>query len=159
MNFLQHVYYLNVDPSQMDTQFQPFLIRGERTDSSESLEDRTTRIIQLAIDRKYPHILLINEPIKIVNPSLLLRQLEEVNSLIDWNVVCLDADYTKPYYRHSDSCIRVYSIQNVKAYLIHSSYYHTFLNTSPQNRLLLPRADRWYMITPRSEHTTSASYL
>ena len=154
------MYYLDVDPIQMDTQFQSLRIRGEPTESSQSLEERTRTIIQLAIDRKYPHVCIINDPIEIIHPSLLVGQLEEARSIIDWDVICLQAEYTKPYYRHSDSCHRVYSIQRLNAYIIRSSYFHTFLSTSPEHRLLLPRADRWYMITPNVEHTNpSVSYL
>lgn len=127
------------------------------------------KCIEYAKKNHFSHIMVLEDDIEFLDPTLFKNQLNLFLSLHkdDWDVVIIGGNNMIPYKTVDSSCIRVFNCQTTTGYLVKNHYYDKliknirdgiqFLLKNPQDTKkyaidkywhLLQMQDRWYMIIP-----------
>jgi GR25 family glycosyltransferase involved in LPS biosynthesis len=125
------------------------------------------KCIEIAINRDYEYIMICEDDIEILNPTLFLENMNRfLNSNINWDVVLIAGNNMVPYNFVTDYCIKIYNCLTTTGYIVKKKYYSTLLNNykegvknlmKEQNNSsykidkywqLLQNKDNWYMIIP-----------
>lgn len=86
-------------------------------------------VLKLARESNLPHVLIIEDDIKFLDPDLTNKTLNNIlNSGLDWNVIILGGNNSEPYTKINKDCIKVENCQTTTAYLVKQSYYDTLIN-------------------------------
>lgn len=86
-------------------------------------------VLKIARENNLPHVLIIEDDIKFLDPDLTNKTLSNVlNSGLDWNVIILGGNNYEPYTKINEDCIKVENCQTTTAYLVKQSYYDTLIN-------------------------------
>ena len=125
------------------------------------------KCIEIAIKRNYEYILICEDDIEILNPSLFVENINKfLNSQIEWDVVLIAGNNMIPYNFVTDYCIKIYNCLTTTGYIVKNKYFSTLLNNykegvlqfmkNPENKsftidkywLKLQMNNNWYMIIP-----------
>lgn len=86
-------------------------------------------VLKLARENNLPHVLIIEDDIKFLDPDLTNKTLNNIlNSGLNWNVIILGGNNYEPYTKINEDCIKVENCQTTTAYLVKQSYYDTLIN-------------------------------
>jgi GR25 family glycosyltransferase involved in LPS biosynthesis len=125
------------------------------------------KCIEIAIKRNYDYIMICEDDIEILNPSLFLQNINKfLNSQIEWDVVLIAGNNMIPYNFVTDYCIKIYNCLTTTGYIVKNKYFSTLLNNYKEGVTklmkeqsnssykidkywkLLQNKDNWYMIIP-----------
>jgi len=127
------------------------------------------KCIELAIERNYDYVIIMEDDIEFLNPSLFLNKLNKfLDSINDWDVLLISGNNMLPFNFINDSCIKVYNCQTTTGYIVRKEYYKTLLDNynegleklliEPNNEaykidkywMKLQKKDKWYLLIPPS---------
>jgi glycosyl transferase family 25 len=128
------------------------------------------RILEYARDNNISNIIIVEDDITFLNPSLFVNNLNEfLASNNTWDVVLLAGNNFKPYRPYNEFAVKVTKCQTTTGYLISSHYYDKLIDNikTGLSRLIkeptkhsffaidkhwfaLQKKDEWYLITPLS---------
>jgi GR25 family glycosyltransferase involved in LPS biosynthesis len=125
------------------------------------------KCIEIAMKRNYDYIMICEDDIEILNPSLFLQNINKfLNSQIEWDVVLIAGNNMIPYNFVTDYCIKIYNCLTTTGYIVKNKYFSTLLNNYKEGVTklmkeqsnssykidkywqLLQNKDNWYMIIP-----------
>jgi glycosyl transferase family 25 len=126
------------------------------------------KCLEIAKQNKYDHILIVEDDIQFLNPSLFVTQLNKfLTNHKTWDVVLVAGNNIPPYKVIDDSCVKISKCQTTTGYMIKNHYYDTLINNfktgiqklmkEPEKHIMyaidkywfqLQGKDSWYLITP-----------
>ena len=126
------------------------------------------KCLELAKERGYDHVLIVEDDILFLEPTVFIKQMNTFLSYKHkWDVVIFGGNNVPPYERIDDSCIAVSSCQTTTGYLVNAHYFDTLLAnfkeglrkllSEPEKHINyaidkywfhLQRKDNWFLITP-----------
>lgn len=125
------------------------------------------KCIETAMKRNYDYIMICEDDIEILNPSLFVQNINKfLNSQIEWDVVLIAGNNMIPYNFVTDYCIKIYNCLTTTGYIVKNKYFSTLLNNYKEGVTklmkeqsnssykidkywqLLQNKDNWYMIIP-----------
>lgn len=126
--------------------------------------------LELAKKRNWDHVIIVEDDITFLNPSLFVTQLNLfLSSHKTWDVVLLAGNVIPPYIKADKTCIQVVNCQTTTGYLVKRHYYDTLIANfkdslskllkDPDNKkayaldrywFSLQERDKWFLITPLS---------
>jgi GR25 family glycosyltransferase involved in LPS biosynthesis len=127
--------------------------------------------MEMAIKKKWDHVLVCEDDATIINPDQLVDQVNHFfNRFNDsWDVLLLAGNNYQPFRQESPEAVRVANCQTATAYLVRRPYFETLLanfreglgklkaepTKQPKYAIdqywkLLQRTGRWYLIVPIS---------
>lgn len=181
MELLKHTLYINLETrtdrlNHVKKELEKMKINGERinavktTDGAIGCTLSHIRCLELAKERQYPHVFIIEDDITFLQPELLcenLKKFQENLELQRWDVLIIGGNNCPPYMKITDYCIRVGNNQTTTGYIVKSHYYDTLIQNfkeSAQKLMRNPHNKRefaldmywkqlqqnglWYMIVP-----------
>lgn len=128
------------------------------------------KCLEMAKAAGWPHLLIVEDDIKFLDPQLFKNQLSKFLSTHKfWDVVLVGGNNVPPYQPVDDTCIRVGSCQTTTGYLVNGHYFDTLIENyrtgiklllaNPDKPVLyaidkywfhLQKRDHWYLIIPLS---------
>jgi len=133
------------------------------------------QLLEMALENKMDHILIVEDDITFLNPTLFVNQLnaffsnrnKNKNDNNKWDVVLFAGNNVPPYDVMDNTCIRVKRCQTTTGYLVNGHYVSTLMNNvkiglshlfkkPTEHRVyaidkfwqLLQPLHKWYLITP-----------
>ena len=126
------------------------------------------KCLELAKERGYDHVLIVEDDILFLEPTVFIKQINIfLSNKHKWDVVIFGGNNVPPYERIDDSCISVSSCQTTTGYLVNAHYFDTLLAnfkeglrkllSEPEKHINyaidkywfhLQRKDNWFLITP-----------
>lgn len=129
------------------------------------------KCLQLAKEQGWPHLLLCEDDIEFLDPTLFIKQLngflENHEEDYMWDVVLIAGNNMPPYGFEDDCSVRVFQCQTTTGYLVKQHYYDKLINNikdglqklmrEPHNHRFyaidkywfnLQQQDYWFLITP-----------
>jgi glycosyl transferase family 25 len=178
---IKHAFYINLlsrpDRKQhVENQMKAIGINAERFNAIKMKNGAIgcsmshLKIIEMAKENNWDHILIVEDDILFTNPSLFVKQFNKfLSNHNDFDVVLIAGNNLPPYTRIDDSCVQVTHCQTTTGYLVKKHYYDTLINNyktgilnlmkEPDNHRLyaidkfwfnLQALHKWYLITPLS---------
>jgi GR25 family glycosyltransferase involved in LPS biosynthesis len=128
------------------------------------------RCLENALKNEWDHVLICEDDITFLNPSLFISQLNYFLESIDcekWDVVLLGGNIIPPYQNINKSCVKVSKCQTTTGYIVQKHYIPTLIANikegvnnlikNPQKHVLyaidknwfkLQQRDNWFLIIP-----------
>jgi GR25 family glycosyltransferase involved in LPS biosynthesis len=100
------------------------------------------RCLELAKERQYPHVFIVEDDITFLQPDLLsenLKKFEENLELQRWDVLIIGGNNCPPYTKVNDYCIRAFNNQTTTGYIVKSHYYDTLIQNFKESAQMLMR--------------------
>lgn len=132
------------------------------------------RCLEIAKEKSWPHLLIVEDDIKFLNPELFKTQLnlflknrKTDNNNRLWDVVLIGGNNIPPYTKIDDTCVKVSMCQTTTGYLVNGHYFDTLIDNfkSGIEKLMkfplqhvtyaidkywfqLQKRDNWFLIIP-----------
>lgn len=126
------------------------------------------KCLEIAKQNNWDHVLIVEDDIQFLNPSLFVEQFNKLLSLnIGFDVVIIAGNNAPPYTRIDDCCVKVTRCQTTTGYLVKNHYFDTLINNIKEgiNKLMrepdkhvlyaidkywfqLQEKDKWLLVTP-----------
>ena len=126
------------------------------------------KCLETARENKWPHVLIVEDDIKFLDPELFKKQMNTfLSNHATWDVVIIGGNNVPPYQKIDDTCVKVNSCQTTTGYLVNGHYYDNLIDNyrtgikklleNPSQHVLyaidkywfyLQRKDNWYLIIP-----------
>lgn len=181
MNTIKNAFYINLEERtdrkiHVENQLKNIGIKAERFNAIKLSDGRIgcsmshLKCLQMAKERGWGHLLIIEDDIEFTNPQVFVQQFNNFLTLTkktDWDVVLLAGNNMPPYKVVADYCVKVTKCQTTTGYLVNSNYFDTLIENikegvkllmkEPDNHRLyavdkywfqLQKKDRWFLITP-----------
>ena len=181
MELLEHTFYINLESrtdrlEHVTKELTKMKINGQRinavktTDGAIGCTLSHIRCLELAKERNYPQVFIVEDDITFLEPALLcenLKKFHENPELQCWDVLIIGGNNCPPYIQITDYCIRVGNNQTTTGYIVKSHYYDTLIQNfkesaqklmrNPNNKReyaldmywkRLQQTGMWYMIVP-----------
>jgi len=82
------------------------------------------KCLEIAIKRNYEYIMICEDDIEILNPSLFVENINKfLNSQIEWDVVLIAGNNMIPYNFVTDYCIKIYNCLTTTGYIVKNKYF------------------------------------
>lgn len=123
--------------------------------------------LELAIKNDYEYIMICEDDIEILNPSLFIANANTfLNSEIEWDVLLIAGNNMIPYTPVNRYCIKIYNCLTTTGYIVKKHYFNALLNNYREGVkqlmrdqtnnsykidkywLTLQNKDNWYMLIP-----------
>jgi glycosyl transferase family 25 len=181
MEFVKHVLYINLKsrPDRRQHVEQQLKLIGVNANRFDAIKNENGAIgcslshlkcLSIAKENNWPHVMIVEDDIKFLDPSLFTRQFNKfIDSGISYDVILVAGNNIPPYEKVNDSSIKVTRCQTTTGYIVKQPYYDTLINNmktgvlrlmkEPMNHRLyaidkywfqLQEKDNWYLITPPS---------
>jgi GR25 family glycosyltransferase involved in LPS biosynthesis len=176
---IKHAFYINLtsrpDRKQhVESQLKTIGINAERFNAIKlpngalGCSMSHLKCLEIAKKEDFPHLLIVEDDIKFLNPELFKNQLSKfLSTHKSWDVILLGGNNVPPYEAIDDTCIKVSSCQTTTGYLVNAHYFNTLIDNlrtgikklieDPSKPVLyaidkywfhLQRKDNWYLIIP-----------
>jgi glycosyl transferase family 25 len=126
------------------------------------------KCLEIAKQNNWPHLLIIEDDIKFLDPNLFKNQLNTfLTNHKEWDVIIVGGNNVPPYEKIDDTCVKVSSCQTTTGYLVNGHYFDRLINNfrnginklikNPQLHILyaidkywfnLQKVDNWFLIIP-----------
>jgi GR25 family glycosyltransferase involved in LPS biosynthesis len=126
------------------------------------------KCLEIARQQNLDHILIVEDDIKFLDPSLFVNQMNKfLNNHKTWDVVLVAGNNIPPYKVIDDSCVKITKCQTTTGYMVKSHYFDTLIDNiregikhlivEPDKHVLyaidkywfrLQDKHLWYLITP-----------
>jgi GR25 family glycosyltransferase involved in LPS biosynthesis len=100
------------------------------------------RCLELAKERQYPHVFIVEDDITFLQPELLLENLKKFEENVElqrWDVLIIGGNNCPPYTKVNDYCIRAFNNQTTTGYIVKSHYYDTLIQNFKESAQMLMR--------------------
>ena len=176
---IKHAFYINLESRpdrkvHVEQQLQLIGIVAERFNAIKMLNGAVgctmshIRLLEMAKQNNWPHILIVEDDILFTNPSLFIQQCNSfLSNHKNFDVLLIAGNNIPPYVPVDHSCVRVKHCQTTTGYLVQQHYYDTLIQNyrqglaqlirQPQQPILfaidrywfqLQAKDYWYLIVP-----------
>jgi glycosyl transferase family 25 len=176
---IKHTYYINLDSrpdrkQHVEKQMKNIGINSERfkaiklPDGALGCSMSHLKILEMAKENNYPHVLIVEDDILFTDPSLFIQQFNKfLSNHKDFDVVLISGNNLPPYKEIDDSCVQVVNCQTTTGYLVQNHYFDKLIKNyreginklmkDPGNRILyaidkywfnIQKIDKWYLIIP-----------
>jgi glycosyl transferase family 25 len=176
---IKHAFYINLlsrpDRKQhVEEQLKTLGINAERFNaiklSNGALGCSLSHLkcLEIAKQQNWPHLLVLEDDIKFLNPGLFKNQLNTfLKNHTNWDVVIIGGNNVPPYQKIDDTCVKVSSCQTTTGYLVNGHYFDKLIDNfktgikmlieNPQMHILyaidkywfrLQQRDNWFLIIP-----------
>ena len=176
---VKHAFYINLDSrpdrkQHIETQMATIGINIERfkaiklDNGAIGCSMSHLKILETAKQNNLDHVLIVEDDIKFLNPSLFVQQLNKfLSNHKEFDVVLIAGNNMPPYVKIDDSCVKVNQCQTTTGYLVKNHYFDTLINNikegiqnlikNPDKHVMyaidkfwfqLQQRDNWYLITP-----------
>ncbi len=128
------------------------------------------KCLQLAKERGWPQVLIVEDDIQFLNPDLFLMQLNKFTRRHKYfDVLLIAGNNMPPYIRIDDCCIKIANCNTTTGYIVNQKYYDKLITNYKQGIVGLMRepgnkaryaidvywktlqmVDMWFLITPAS---------
>ena len=153
MELFKHALYINLASrtdrlQHVQQELKKMNIEAERMNAIKMAEGAIgctlshIRCLELAKERQYPHVFIVEDDITFLQPELLLENLkkfEENLELQRWDVLIIGGNNCPPYATITDYCIRVGNNQTTTGYIVKSHYYDTLIANFKESAQMLMR--------------------
>jgi len=86
------------------------------------------KLLETAKKNNWPHILIVEDDILFLNPSLFVNQMNKfLNNHKDFDVLLLAGNNLPPYTNIDDTCVKVTKCQTTTGYLVNNHYFDTLI--------------------------------
>ena len=126
------------------------------------------KCLEIAKQNNWPHLLVIEDDIKFLDPNLFKRQLNTfLTNHKEWDIIIVGGNNVPPYQKIDDTCVKVSSCQTTTGYLVNGHYFDKLIDNfrtginkliqNPQLHVLyaidkywfnLQKVDNWFLIIP-----------
>ena len=176
---IKHCFYINLDKradrkqhveeqlNQLKIPFNRFKA-VELNNGSIGCSLSHLAILNKAKEEGLPHVLIVEDDIKFLNPSLFVTQINRFFSTVpNFDVLLVAGNNMPPFQKINEACVKVEKCQTTTGYLVNKHYYDTLISNireGIQNLVrypdlhvkyaidkywfILQQRDKWYLITP-----------
>jgi GR25 family glycosyltransferase involved in LPS biosynthesis len=126
------------------------------------------KCLEIAKENNWPHLLVIEDDIKFLDPNLFKSQMSKfLSNHKSWDVVIVGGNNVPPYQKIDDTCVKVSSCQTTTGYLVNGHYFDTLIDNfrtgikkliaEPEKHKFyaidkywfnLQKKDKWFLIIP-----------
>jgi glycosyl transferase family 25 len=176
---IKHAYYINLDsrPDRKEHVEEQMNIIGINAERFKAIRLQNgaigcsmshLKLLETAKANNFPHILIVEDDIKFLNPEVFKSQLNTfLSNHKGWDVVLLGGNNIPPYRKIDDTCVKITSCQTTTGYLVNGHYIDILINNfrngieklleSPHLRGMyaidkfwfrLQRIHNWFLIIP-----------
>jgi GR25 family glycosyltransferase involved in LPS biosynthesis len=176
---IKHAFYINLasrpDRKQhVESQLNTIGIKAERFNAIKlpngalGCSMSHLKCLEIAKASSWPHVLIIEDDIKFLNPDVFKTQLNLfLSKHKGWDVVLIGGNNVPPYVKIDDTCVKVSMCQTTTGYLVNAHYFDTLINNFrtgikkliefPQDHVKyaidkywfrLQNKDNWFLIIP-----------
>jgi GR25 family glycosyltransferase involved in LPS biosynthesis len=163
MELFKHTLYINLESrpdrlKHVTEELKKMNIEAERINAIKMADGAIgctlshIRCLELAKERQYPYVFIMEDDITFLNPNLLnenLVKFQENPELKNWDVLIIGGNNCPPYMKITDYCIRVANNQTTTGYIVKSHYYETLIQNfkeSAQKLMRNPNNKREYAL-------------
>jgi len=153
MELFKHTLFINLESrtdrlQHVQQELKKMNIEAERINAIKMAEGAIgctlshIRCLELAKERQYPHVFIIEDDITFLQPDLLsenLKKFEENVELQRWDVLIIGGNNCPPYTKITDYCIRAFNNQTTTGYIVKSHYYDTLIQNFKESAQMLMR--------------------
>jgi glycosyl transferase family 25 len=137
---IKHAYYINLDSrtdrkEHVEEQMSLIGIQAERfkaiklPNGAIGCSMSHLKLLETAKANNWPHILIVEDDIKFLNPELFKFQLNTfLSNHKGWDVVLLGGNNIPPYKKIDDTCVKITSCQTTTGYLVNGHYIDILIN-------------------------------
>ena len=176
---ITHAYYINLDSrtdrkEHVEEQMSLIGIQAERfkairlQNGAIGCSMSHLKLLETAKANNFPHILIVEDDIKFLNPELFKSQLNTfLSKHKGWDVVLLGGNNIPPYRKIDDTCVKITSCQTTTGYFVNGHYFDILITNfrngikhlleSPEQHAIyaidkfwfrLQRNHNWFLIIP-----------
>lgn len=176
---LQNIYYINLDyrtdrKTHMENQFQQLNWNATRIPAIKTQYGAIgcalshIKCLQMAIQLNLDYIVILEDDIYFLNPTLFREQLQTtLNTLSNWDVILFAGNNANTYTRINEACVKIKNTQTTTGYMVNKHYFETLMNNMKEGLgkllkephlhfyyaidkywFLLQEKDNWYIVTP-----------
>jgi GR25 family glycosyltransferase involved in LPS biosynthesis len=153
MELFKHTLFINLESrpdrlQHVQQEFKKMNIEAERMNAIRMAEGAIgctlshIRCLELAKERKYPHVFIAEDDITFLQPELLLENLKKFEENVElqrWDVLIIGGNNCPPYAKINDYCIRAFNNQTTTGYIVKSHYYDTLIQNFKESAQMLMR--------------------
>jgi glycosyl transferase family 25 len=137
---IKHAYYINLDSrpdrkTHVEEQLSIIGIQAERfkaiklPNGAIGCSMSHLKLLETAKDNNLPHILIVEDDIKFLNPELFKSQLNTfLSNHKGWDVLLLGGNNIPPYIKIDDTCVKITTCQTTTGYLVNGHYIDILIN-------------------------------
>jgi GR25 family glycosyltransferase involved in LPS biosynthesis len=118
------------------------------------------KCLETAKENSWPHLLIIEDDIKFLNPDVFKRQLNLfLSNHKSWDVVLIGGNNIPPYIKIDDTCVKVSTCQTTTGYLVNGHYFDTLIENFrsgikkllefPQQHVIYAIDKYWFQLQKR----------
>jgi hypothetical protein len=108
-----------------------------------------TACLQMALDQKWTHILVLEDDAEFLNPELFLIQLNKFlqrhSNFNSWDVLILAGNNIGPYEIIDETCVKISKCLSAAAYLVNGHYISKLLDNFKESLDKYTHIDRWWI--------------
>ena len=176
---IKHAFYINLasrpDRKQhVESQLNSIGINAERFNAIKlpngalGCSMSHLKCLEIAKENSWPHLLIVEDDIKFLNPELFKNQLNLfLSNHKSWDVVLIGGNNIPPYTKIDDTCVKVSTCQTTTGYLVNGHYFDKLIENFrsgikkllefPQQHVIyaidkywfrLQKRDNWFLIIP-----------
>jgi GR25 family glycosyltransferase involved in LPS biosynthesis len=153
MELFKHTFFINLASrpdrlQHVQQELKKMNIEAERINAIKMAEGAIgctlshIRCLELAKERQYPHVFIVEDDITFLQPELLcenLKKFEENEELQCWDVLIIGGNNCPPFIEVTDYCIRAFNNQTTTGYIVKSHYYDTLITNFKESAQKLMR--------------------
>lgn len=177
---IQHVFYINLEHRvdrkfYVENQLKNIGIQNAERFNAIKLKNGALgcsmshlKCLETAKKQKWDHILIVEDDITFLDPSLFVKQFNQFLSIHKvWDVVLIGGNNVPPYQSIDSTCVKVSKCQTTTGYIVRSHYYDYLIENfrnginhllrEPDNHVIyaidkywfsLQQQHLWYLIIP-----------
>ena len=168
---IKHAFYINLasrpDRKQhVESQLNSIGINAERFNAIKlpngalGCSMSHLKCLETAKENSWPHLLIIEDDIKFLNPDVFKRQLNLfLSKHKSWDVVLIGGNNIPPYIKIDDTCVKVSTCQTTTGYLVNGHYFDTLIENFrsgikkllefPQQHVIYAIDKYWFQLQKR----------
>ncbi len=136
---IKHAFYINLasrpDRKQhVESQLKTLGISAERFNAIKlpngalGCSMSHLKCLEIAKENSWPHLLIVEDDIKFINPELFKSQLNLfLSNHKSWDVVLIGGNNIPPYTKIDETCVKVSTCQTTTGYLVNGHYFDTLI--------------------------------
>lgn len=137
---IKHAFYINLSSrpdrkQHVESQLNTIGIEAERFNAIKlpngalGCSMSHLKCLEIAKSNSWPHLLIVEDDIKFLNPQLFKSQLNLfLSKHKSWDVVLIGGNNVPPYKKIDDTCVRVSMCQTTTGYLVSAHYFDILID-------------------------------
>lgn len=155
---LKHALYINLETrpdrkEHVEQQLASIGIQGQRFNAIRLQNGAAgctmshIKCLEIAREYKWPQVLIVEDDITFLNPSLFTNNLNcFLQKHKKWDVLLIGGNLIPPYTKVDNCCVKVINCQTTTGYLVKQHYYDTLIRNFKEGLgLLLKEPEKHYM--------------